>query len=285
MACRAIQTGTVDAVLVVGTDCEVDAAVMAALNASSSLSVRYNDDPARASRPFDTDRDGNVIGEGAGAVLLEAESRAEAREARVYARIAGYQVCSAGRNRQYSHDNPELDIRPCTRALRGALDEAGWAPDEVDVINANGSSSVLYDRLEAAAIRDVFSSCLEGIRVHSIKSMLGQHGAGSSALQVITSALGIRRCAVPPTINHERIDPECAGLNIVTETQDFAPDKVLVHAIGLGGFYYSWMALENVDDGRSSGMGQVVWSRGGHPRFRPQETFREPLEPWSPRTG
>ena len=284
MACRAIQTETVDAVLVVGTDCELVPEVMAALNASGSLSVRYNDDPGRASRPFDPDRDGNVIGEGAGAVLLEAESRAEAREARVYARVAGYQVCSAGRNRQYSHDNPELDTRPCTRALRGALSEAGWVPEDVDVINANGSSSVLYDRLEAAAINEVFSTSLEDLRIHSIKSMLGQHGAGSSALQVIASALGLRRCAVPPTINHDRLDPECAGLNVVTEAQDFAPDRVLVHAIGLGGFYYSWMVLESVDDGRSSGIGQVVWSRGGHPRFRPQEAFREPLEPFAPRT-
>src|SRR5829696_6285465 len=142
-AARLIQAGAADAMLVVGTDCEVVPEVLAALNASGSLATRFNDDPARASRPFDRARDGNVVGEGAAALLLESAAHARARGARAYARVAGYRVASAGQHRQYSHDRPELDQRPSVRALRGAVAEAGWEPHAVDVVNANGSSSVL----------------------------------------------------------------------------------------------------------------------------------------------
>ena len=115
---RMLQAGAVDAMLVIGTDCELVPEVLASLNASGSLTTKYNDNPGAASRPFDKKRDGNVIGEGAAALLLETESHAKARKARIYARVVGYQICSAGQNRQYSHDNPDVDLRPCTRALR-----------------------------------------------------------------------------------------------------------------------------------------------------------------------
>lgn len=288
-ALRIVQSGAADAMLVIGTDCEVVPEVMAALNASGSLASRYNDTPARASRPFDPDRDGNVIGEGAAALLIESADHARARRARVYARIAGYQVCAAGQNRQYSHDAPEVDLTPCTRAFRGAMGEANWAPEDVDVVNANGSSSVIYDRIEAAAIAEVFAEHLPALRVHSIKSMLGQHGAGSSALQAVTACLSIRRCGVPPTINHDRLDPALPPLRVVTQFDSVAPENVLVHAIGLGGFYYSVAAFEAPAEQPGggalpqTGAGKVVWSAKGHPRFRPAERFQRPLVPWSPR--
>jgi 3-oxoacyl-[acyl-carrier-protein] synthase II len=289
-AMRILQSGAADAMLVIGTDCEVVREVMAALNASGSLASRYNDVPARASRPFDPDRDGNVIGEGAAALLIETAEHAQARRARVYARVAGYQICAAGQNRQYSHDAPELDITPCVRAFRGAMAEAGWEPADVDVINANGSSSVIYDRFEANAIAEVFGSHLPDLRIHSIKSMLGQHGAGSSALQAVTACLSIRRCSVPPTINHDRLDPALPPLRVVTELETIAPEKVLVHAIGLGGFYYSVAAFQAPPEAPGGGVlprtgaGKVVWSAKGHPRFRPAERFQRPLVPWSPRS-
>lgn len=287
-ALRIIQAGAADAMLVVGTDCEVVSEVMAALNASGSLAKRFNDTPGRASRPFDADRDGNVIGEGAAALLLESEEHARKRRARIYARVAGYQICSAGQNRQYSHDDPELDVEPAVRAFRGVLREAGWDPSDVDLVNANGSSSVIYDRLEAIALAEVFGDALPDVRVSSIKSMLGQHGAGSSALQAVTACLTIRRGEIPPTINHERLDPELPALRVVTRREAVAPDRVLVHAIGLGGFYYSVAGFEEADVDESipaaqTGQGRVVWSVKGHPRFRPAERFRKPLTPWRPR--
>jgi 3-oxoacyl-[acyl-carrier-protein] synthase II len=282
-ATRMIQAGAVDAMLVVGTDCEVVPEVIAALNASHSLATRYNDAPARASRPFDRGRDGNVIGEGAAALLLESAAHAERRGARVYARVAGYHVAAAGQNRQYSHDAPELDTRPCVRALRGAMAEAGWSPEMVDVVNANGSSSVLYDRLEGIAFGEAFGGALAGVRVHSQKSMLGQHGAGSSALQAAGACLTIRRGAVPATINHDDPDPACGPLRVATSAEWCAPERVLVHAIGLGGFYYSAAAFEATPEaGRHTGLLSVRWSEG-RGQFAPAEEYSRPLTPWSPR--
>jgi 3-oxoacyl-[acyl-carrier-protein] synthase II len=280
-----IQAGAVDAMLVVGTDCELVPEVLTALNASSSLTTRYNDDPGRASRPFDLDRDGNVVGEGAAALLIESEEHARRRHARIYARIAGYHVASAGQNRQYSHDRPELDTRPCVRALRGAMHEAGWTPERVDVVNANGSSSVLYDRLEGTALGEVFGDSLGELRVHSQKSMLGQHGAGSSALQAVGACLTIRRGTVPPTINHEEPDPTCGPLRVVTRAESLQPQRVLVHSIGLGGFYYSAAAFEREADFGAQGSGflRVQWSRGHSPKFPPTDEYTRPLPLWEPR--
>lgn len=282
---RMIQSGAVDAMLVVGTDCEVNPEIMSVLNASGSLSKRWNDEPARASRPFDRGRDGNVIGEGAGALVLESLPHALERKARIYARLAGYQQCSAGQNRQYSHDQPELDLRPCVRAFSGAMREAGWAPADVQVVSANGSSSVIYDRLEGQALTAAFGDALPSVRVHSTKSMLGQHGAGSSALQAIAACLSIRRETIPPTINCEDPDPACGALSIAREPEQRRIESVLVHSIGLGGFYYSVGAFARFEgfDPAVSGTIQVSWSKGAHARFVPTAEYQRPLVPWRPR--
>ncbi len=283
-ATRLIQADAVDAVLVVGTDCEVIPEVIGALNASGSLATRYNEEPGRASRPFDRGRDGNVIGEGAGALLLESEAHALKRKARVYARVAGYRIASAGQNRQYSHDNAEVDLRPSVRAMRGAMAEANWEPEQVDLVNANGSSSVQYDRLEGLALAEVFGEGLPNIRIQSQKSMLGQHGAGSSALQAVAACLAIRRNSIPPTINHEDPDPACGALRVVTAPESHRVQRVLTHAIGLGGFYYSAAAFEEVPEGRGqTGLFTVKWSDDHNPKFAPAEEYLRPLTPWEPR--
>ncbi|HWN82542.1 MAG TPA: beta-ketoacyl synthase N-terminal-like domain-containing protein, partial [Candidatus Udaeobacter sp.] len=283
---RAIEAGATDAMLVIGSDCEVLPEVLAVLNASRSLTTRYNDTPGRASRPFDRGRDGNVLGEGAGALILESEAHARARGARVYARLDGYQVCAAGQNRQYSHDQPEADLRPYVRALSSAIAEAGWRPEEVELVSANGSSSVIYDRIEALALAELFGEATERIPVHSIKSVLGQHGAGTSALQAIAACLTIRRGQVPPTINHEEADPDCPPLRIVTQAAPLRPRRMLLHAIGLGGFYSSAAALAAVSEveTETTGIHTVHWSEGGHPRFTPAAEFQQPLTPWRPRS-
>ena len=283
---RMIQSGAVDAMLVVGTDCEVVPEVLAALNASGSLSTNFNDDPGRASRPFDRARDGNVIGEGAAALLLESEEHARKRKARIYGRLSGYQVCAAGQNRQYSHDNPDPDMRACLRAMRGALQEAQLRPEDVQVVNANGSSSVIYDRLEALAFGDVFGDALADVRIHSQKSMLGQHGAGSSALQAVGACLTLRRGTVPPTINHDDPDPACGPIRVQTTAHTMPVRNVLLHSIGLGGFYYSAAVFTEIEadlDLMQTGVMQVKWSEQKHPRFQPASEFDKPLTPWAPR--
>lgn len=285
---RMLQAGAADISLVVGTDSELVPEIIEGLNASGSLATRYNDEPGRASRPFDLERDGNVIGEGAGALLLETEAHARARGARVYARLAGYGLRAAGRGRRYSHDQPEFDPDPAVRALRAALAEAAWQPENVHLVNANGSSSKIYDALEARALQAVFGDRIESVPVHSIKSMLGQHGAGSSALQAIAACLTIRRKVAPPTINCEQLDPACAPLNVLREPLLLSPRRVLMHSIGLGGFYYSAAAFEResaeTDLDQPTGMGQVRWSPGHHPRFPIAEEFSRPLTPWQPPT-
>jgi 3-oxoacyl-[acyl-carrier-protein] synthase II len=284
-ALRMIEAGSVDAMLVVGTDCEVAPPVLAALNASGSLSTRWNAEPGRASRPFDLKRDGNVIGEGAAGLFLESEAHARARKARIYARLEGFRIAAAGSGRTYSHDRPELDLAPCVRAFRGALSDAGWQAGDVDLVNANGSSSVLYDRVEALALAEVFGARLPEVRVHSQKSMLGQHGAGSSALQAVAACLALRRGSAPPTINCEEPDPACGPLRIVREAETFHPKRVLVHAIGLGGFYYSVGAFAAVPEAitNASGTFTVRWSPATAGRFIPVQEYQRPLTPWKPR--
>ncbi|MCB9913995.1 MAG: beta-ketoacyl-[acyl-carrier-protein] synthase family protein [Planctomycetes bacterium] len=285
-ALRTIQAGAADAVLVVGVDCEVVPEILAALNASGSLATRYNDEPARASRPWDAARDGNVIGEGAGALVIEREDAARARGARLYARVAGYHMASAGGGRRYSHDAPDLEHGTAARALRGALDDAGWSPGEVDLVNANGSASVLYDALEARALTEVFGP--GAVPVHSIKSMLGQHGAASSAFQCTSACLTLRRGIAPPTVNHEVLDPACAGLDVLTRPLAQAFERVLVHSIGLGGFYYSAAAFERGPwplEENLTGLGQVAWSAAHHPRHLPTPEYQAPLTPWSGARG
>jgi 3-oxoacyl-[acyl-carrier-protein] synthase II len=246
-ALRLVQRNEVDAMLVVGTDCEVIPEILAILCASDSLTTRYNDDPGRASRPYDLDRDGNVVGEGAAAVVLESEPHARARGGHTYARVAGYASRAAGGHRRYSARAPAIDLGACASALRAAMAEAGWKRGDVDVINANGSSSVIYDRVEGLALTEVFGDALAGVRVHSVKSMLGQHGAGTSALQVVAACLAIDRGTVPPTINHERRDPACGAIRVVADPEPTTRPNVLVHSIGLGGFYYSCGAFGSTE--------------------------------------
>ncbi|MBA3766197.1 MAG: beta-ketoacyl-[acyl-carrier-protein] synthase family protein [Acidobacteria bacterium] len=260
---RLLQLGLADAMLVVGTDCELDPYIMAILNASGSLSTRYNDEPGRASRPFDLNRDGNVVGEGAAALLLESEPHARARGARIYARVAGYKVCAAGENRKYSHDAPEIDLRPCVRAFEGTMEEAGWRAADVNLVNANGSSSILYDRLEALSLADALGDAFPTTPVHSTKSMLGQHGAGSSALQVVAACLSIHHQTAPPTINHQEPDPACGPIRVVTKSESMSIRNVLVHSIGLGGFYYSCGALTAPNGLSEAAQGQSGSANGG----------------------
>jgi len=244
-ACRAIQCGSADAMLVTGTDCEIFPEIMAALGASDSLSTRYNDAPEQSPRPFDADRDGVVLGEGAAALILESETGAKQRGAQIYARISGYAGCAAGKNRVYS-PSPHWDIHPSVSAMQNAMKNADLRTDQIDLVHANGSGSVSYDRLEAQAIATVFGSDFSRMRVHSIKSMVGLPGGAASALQAITACLCLEHSKIPPTINHENCDPECGAIRVVCEAESVPLQNILVHTIGLGGFYYSAAVLSSV---------------------------------------
>ncbi|MDY7107543.1 MAG: beta-ketoacyl-[acyl-carrier-protein] synthase family protein [Planctomycetota bacterium] len=255
IACAAgmIRADEADAVLAVGTDCELVPEVFAALNASGSLATRYNDTPEIGSRPFDVDRDGNVLGEGAAALLLEREPAARGRRAPVYARFGGYRICAAGRRRRYDPRDPDTDPGPCTQAFRTLLGSLRWTPESVHAISANGSSSINYDALEGRALAAVFGRHLERLPIHSTKSMLGQHGAGSSSLQATAVVLSLHAQRLPPTINCDTPDPACGSLCLSAEAASRPLGRILAHAIGFGGFYYSVGAFEAVNRRRPHG--------------------------------
>jgi 3-oxoacyl-[acyl-carrier-protein] synthase II len=143
-------------------------------------------------------------------------------------------------------------------------------------VNANGSSSILYDRVEAASLAEVFGDLFPTVRVHSTKSMLGQHGAGSSALQMVAACLAIKHQTAPPTINHEEPDPACGPIRVVTQAESFPISNVLVHSIGLGGFYYSCGAFAAPNGDARAGRNQDGANASGSLNKEPER----PFAPW-----
>jgi 3-oxoacyl-[acyl-carrier-protein] synthase II len=248
LAAQSIKVGVIDAALVIGTDCELTPEIFALLNASSSLATQWNDQPEAASRPFDRKRDGNVLGEGAAALVLESITHARKRGARAYATVAATAVQSAGR-RRYHATKPALDMRPCVRAFQAATAAAGWTTRDVQVVNANGSASRNYDRLEGMALAATFGTKLATLPIHSTKGALGQHGAGSSALQLTAACLTLTHGLVPPTLNCDNLDPACGPLRVIRQPLELPVERVLIHSIGLGGFYYSVAALQSAPAG------------------------------------
>jgi 3-oxoacyl-[acyl-carrier-protein] synthase II len=161
------------------------------------------DDPARACRPFDRWRDGYVMGEGGGVVLLEDLEHAQRRGAHIYGELVGFGTAFQGR-----HSDRSRDAGGIVRAIRAALAQAGIAPDEIDHVNAQGFSTVDGDRWEARAIREVFGHC-SPVPVVAYKSYFGNLGAGSGTTELAASLLAMEHGVLPPTLNYEEPDPEC----------------------------------------------------------------------------
>jgi 3-oxoacyl-[acyl-carrier-protein] synthase II len=201
-ALRAIQRGEADAMLAGGTDALIQPVVVACFSALRALSVR-NDDPTAASRPFDRDRDGFVLGEGAGILVLEELEAARARGAHIHAELAGYgHTADAHHATAPSTDGP-------ARAMAQALRDAGLRPADVDYINAHGTSTPHNDVNESRAIRQVFGAEADRVAVSSTKSMTGHLNGAAGAVEAIATALAIERGVAPPTINYRTPDPEC----------------------------------------------------------------------------
>src|SRR5262249_38928992 len=196
-----IRAGRTDVVMVGGTEAELSPVFLHMMTAARALAVRYNKTPESASRPFDVGRDGNIPGEGAGFLVLEAPEFAERRKARVRARLCGFASRAVGRRAPYDPFNPIFNPAPMVRTMRAALGEAGIDAARVSAVSANGSASVFYDPLEAIAIRELFGEAADRVPVHSVKSMLGQTGAATPALQAIAAVLSLERGCLPPTTN------------------------------------------------------------------------------------
>jgi len=207
-------------------------AILTEIAASSFANMkalsRRNDDPKRACRPFDKDRDGFVIGEGAGVVVLESLEHALARGARIYAEIVGY----ATNTDAYHITAPDPGARMVKKALRDSLNMAGIGPAEVDYVNAHGTSTPLNDKAEAVAIGEVFGA--QGVPVSSTKSMIGHLIGAAGAVEAIACAIAMEKQIIPPNMNYETPDPEM-NLNIITEPTPAKIDVAMNNSFGFGG--------------------------------------------------
>jgi 3-oxoacyl-[acyl-carrier-protein] synthase II len=227
----AIRLGRAEVMLCGGSEAGVTPLAMAGFAAMRALS-RRNDDPERASRPFDAERDGFVMGEGAAVLVLEEREHALARGARIYAELAGYGVSSDA----FHMTEPDPAGSGQARAVRAALADAGRDPAEVDYVNAHASSTELGDATETAAIKLALGEeKARSIPVSSIKGATGHCLGAAGAVEAAATVLAIRDDAVPPTINYESPDPAC-DLDYVPNTARRMPVKVaLSNSFGFGG--------------------------------------------------
>ncbi len=252
----AIRSGKVEAMVTGGTDSPLSASTFGSFDRTHGLSER-NDDPERASRPFDKMRDGYILGEGAGALVLEEYEHARSRGAEIYAELKGYAVT----NDAYDPARVEPTGRIAARTMSQALDEAHVARDDVDYVNAHGSSSRITDRKETVAIKMALGERARRVFISSIKSMIGQPLAASGPIQLVTAALAIRHHCLPPTINYEYPDPECDLDYVPNEARRESVRIALINCFGMGGSNVSMVVGK--PNGNGSGRGARAPDRKG----------------------
>jgi 3-oxoacyl-[acyl-carrier-protein] synthase II len=229
-AFHAIRAGQADVMLAGGAEAPLAPMTYAAFSVIRAMSTR-NDDPAHASRPFDADRDGFVMGEGAAVLVLEERERALARGAKIYAELLGY-ACT---NDAYHMTAPRPDGRQAARAMELALADARVAPGELGYINAHASSTPLNDATETTAIKRVFGDHAYRLSVSGTKGYYGHALGASGAIEVAICALALERRWLPPTLNLERPDPACDLDCLRGEGRAAAPELVLTNSFGFGG--------------------------------------------------
>ena len=217
-ALRLIRAGDADVILAGGSEATITPMAVAGFSSARALSTR-NDDPTRASRPFDSERDGFVIGEGAAVLVLETEEHARRRGAQPYCELAGYGATGDA----YHMTAPCVDGEGAARAMKRALEDAQMPSHDVQHINAHGTSTPAGDPAEVAAIKHVFGSHACRLMVSSTKSMTGHLLGAAGGLEAVTVALTVARGVVPPTINLERPDPTC--------DLDFVPNQARTHRV------------------------------------------------------
>lgn len=228
-AFKVIQRGDADAMISGGTEAPITQMSVAGFCANTALS--NNPDPATASRPFDSGRDGFVIGEGAGIVVLEELEHAKARGAHIYAEIVGY-----GSTGDAHHITaPAPDGEGGARAMKMAIDDAGLDPSEIDYINAHGTSTPYNDKFETAAIKTVFGDHAKKLAISSTKSMTGHLLGAAGGVEAIFTALAIQHDLIPPTINLQNPDPECDLDYVPNEARKADVRAAMSNSLGFGG--------------------------------------------------
>ncbi len=236
-AFKMIQLGHADVMITGGSEAAITHMGLGGFASMRALSTR-NDDPTKASRPFDRDRDGFVLAEGAGILILEEESVARARGARIYAELLGYGMSADG-----THITaPDEEGRGAARAMRNCLDDARCPLDAVGYINAHGTSTGLGDIAETKAMKSVFGPHASRLMVSSTKSQLGHTLGASGGIELVASVLAMHKGVLPPTINLDHPDPEC-DLDYIPHTAREVPvDRVMSNSFGFGGHNASLLA-------------------------------------------
>jgi 3-oxoacyl-[acyl-carrier-protein] synthase II len=225
-----IRRGAADVMIAGGSEAAITPMGIGGFGALRALSTR-NDEPARASRPFDIDRDGFIVGEGAGVLILEEYDGARGRGARIYAELVGYGMSADA----YHITAPSEDGDGAFRVMRAAMESAGIAPDQVSYINAHGTSTPQGDKLETLAIKRCFGDHAGKLAVSSTKSMTGHLLGAAGGLEAGVTALAVHHQCAPPTINLDRPDPKC-DLDYVPNVQRSLPiEYALSNSFGFGG--------------------------------------------------
>jgi 3-oxoacyl-[acyl-carrier-protein] synthase II len=229
-AAELIKRGDADAVLAGGAEACMHPLILAGFTAMRGLAVE-EDDPPRASRPFDATRAGFVMGEGACVLVLEELEAARARGATVYAEVLGY----GASNDAHHMAQPEPEATGVAEMMRAALRRAGVAPERVGYINAHGTSTPLGDAAETRAIKQVFGKHAYDLAVSSTKSMMGHTFGAAGAIEAMMCVLALHEGLLPPTINYRNPDPECDLDYVPNEAREARVDVALSNAMGLGG--------------------------------------------------
>lgn len=231
-AMRLIQWGDADVMVAGGSEAAVGPVGVAGFCAARALSSGFNDRPTEASRPWDEDRDGFVMGEGAGVVVLEEYEHAKKRGAKIYAEVIGYGLSGDA----HHITAPAEDGDGAYRAMKMALNRAQISPDSIDYINAHGTSTPLGDMMELAAVKRLFQKTVGQFSMSSTKSAIGHLLGAAGSVEAIFSMLALRDQIVPPTLNLHRPSPGCEGMDLVPlEAKKRSLQYVLSNSFGFGG--------------------------------------------------
>lgn len=229
-AAEIIRRGAADAMLAGGSEAAIVPVAIAGLNVMGALSTR-NEDPERASRPFDKDRDGFLIGEGSAVLMLESLEHAQERHARILAEVTGYGTS----NDAYHISAPAKNGEGAALCMNLALKSAGLKPEQIDYINAHGTSTILNDKSETAAIKTVFDEYAYHIPISSTKSMTGHLLGASGALEAMICVMTLQKNIIPATINYETPDPECDLDYVPNQPRQVQLEHIMSNSFGFGG--------------------------------------------------